>query len=95
MKAVFDRQALLGAIVPAAGISQTKNTFAAVDGLLFECPPDPKYGNYDTDKDNLCRISAFDLEKGLRTSVECTVLERGMAVINTVKILQIVRALPD
>lgn len=95
MKAIFDKQKLLAAIVPPAGISQTKNTLTAVDGLLFECPPDPKYGDYDTDNEHLCRISAFDLEKGLRTSVECTVFEKGMFIINTVKILQIVRALPD
>lgn len=95
MRAVFDKQELLAALTPAAGISQTKNTFAAVDGLLFECPPNPKFGEYDTDRDDLCRISAFDLEKGLRISVPCTVEEQGMAVLNTVKILQIVRALPD
>ena len=95
MRAVFDKQELLAALTPAAGISQTKNTFAAVDGLLFECPPNPIFGEYDTDRDDLCRISAFDLEKGLRISVPCTVEEQGMAVLNTVKILQIVRALPD
>ncbi|MBE6541694.1 MAG: DNA polymerase III subunit beta [Ruminococcaceae bacterium] len=95
MKATFDKQKLLAALIPAAGISQTKNTLTAVDGLLFECPPDPKYGDYDTDRDDLCRISAFDLEKGLRSSVECKVYEKGMFVINTVKVLQIVRALPD
>ncbi|MBQ8370524.1 MAG: DNA polymerase III subunit beta [Clostridia bacterium] len=95
MKATFDKQKLLAAITPAAGISQTKNTLTSVDGLLFECPPNPKYGDYDTDNPNLCRISAFDLEKGLRTTVECNVYEKGMFVINTVKILQIVRALPD
>lgn len=95
MKATFDKQKLLAALTPAAGISQTKNTITSVDGLLFECPPNPKYGDYDTDQENLCRISAFDLEKGLRSSVECKVYEKGMFIINTVKILQIVRALPD
>lgn len=95
MKAVFDKQELLSALTAAAGISQTKNTFAAVDGLLFECPPDAKFGDYDTERENLCRISAFDLEKGLRTSVTCTVAEKGMAVLNTAKTLQIVRTLPD
>lgn len=95
MKAVFDKQKLLAALIPPAGISQTKNTLTSVDGLLFECPPNPKYGDYDTDRDDLCRISAFDLEKGLRTSVECKIYEKGMFVINTVKILQIIRALPD
>lgn len=95
MKVTFDKQKLLAAIIPPAGISQTKNTLTSVDGLLFECPPNPKYGDYDTDKPNLCRISAFDLEKGLRTTVECNIYEKGMFVINTVKILQIIRSLPD
>lgn len=95
MKATFDKQKLLAALTPAASISQTKNTLVSVDGLLFECPPDPKFGDVDDSNPNLCRISAFDLEKGLRTSVECEVEEQGLFVINTVKILQIIRAMPD
>ena len=95
MKATFDKQKLLAALTPAAGISQTKNTLVSVDGLLFECPPDPKFGDLDDSNPNFCRISAFDLEKGLRTTVECDVEEKGLFVINTVKILQIIRAMPD
>ena len=95
MKATFDKQKLLTALTPAAGISQTKNTLVSVDGLLFECPPDPKFGDIDDSNPDLCRISAFDLEKGLRTTVECRVEEKGLFVINTVKILQIIRAMPD
>ena len=63
MKATFDKQKLLAALTPAASISQTKNTLVSVDGLLFECPPDPKFGDVDDSNPNLCRISAFDLEK--------------------------------
>lgn len=95
MKVTFDKQKLLAAITPAAGISQSKNTLASVDGLLFECPADPKFGDCDPDEANNCRISAFDLEKGLRTTVECNIYEKGMFIINAVKIQQIVRALPD
>ena len=95
MKAIFERQALLAAIGPAVSIAQTRNTMAAVDGLLFECPPNPKFGDFDGDAAGLCRISAFDLEKGMRTTVDCTVCEEGVSVINTVKMLQIVRAMPD
>lgn len=95
MKATFDKQKLLAALTPAAAISQTKNTLVSVDGLLFECPPDPKFGDIDDSNPDLCRISAFDLEKGLRTTVECRVEEKGLFVINTVKILQIIRAMPD
>ncbi|MCR5682200.1 MAG: hypothetical protein K6G29_07115, partial [Clostridiales bacterium] len=61
MKVTFDKQTLLGAIVPAAGISTTKNTLATVEGLLFECPPNPKFGEYEGEDKNVCRISAFDL----------------------------------
>lgn len=95
MKATFDKQKLLAALTPAAGISQTRNTLVSVDGLLFECPPDPKFGDTDENRPNSCRISAFDLEKGLRTTVECEIEEEGLFVINTVKILQIIRAMPD
>ena len=95
MKITFDKQKLLGALTPAASISQSKNTMATVDGLLFECPPDPRFGECDDTSANQCRISAFDLEKGLRTSVECDMEEAGLFVIDTGKILQIVRAMPD
>ena len=95
MKAVFDKQKLLEALIAAAGISQTKNTLVHVDGLLFECPPNARYGEYDVDDMTVCRISAFDLEKGIRITVPCRVIEKGMYVINTSKILQIVRAMPD
>lgn len=95
MKVTFEKSKLMSALAPAAGISQTRNTLVSVDGLLFECPPNKRYGEYDLDNPNLCRISAFDLEKGLRTTIECNVYEEGLFVINTQKILQIVRALPD
>ena len=95
MKVTFEKQKLMAALGPAASISQTKNTLVSVDGLLFECPPNKRYGDYDMDNRNLCRISAFDLEKGLRSTIECNVYEEGLFVINTQKILQIVRALPD
>ena len=95
MKVVFDKSELLSAIIPAAGISQIKNTLTTIEGLLFECPPDIKMGDFDGDTTDMCRISAFDLEKGLRTSLKCKIYEEGKYVINASKILQIVRALPD
>ena len=42
MKVTFDKAKLLGALLPAAGISQVKNTLTTVEGLLFECPPREK-----------------------------------------------------
>ena len=95
MKVTFNKAELISAIAPAAGISQIKNTLTSVEGLLFECPPDPKMGDFDGDGANMCRISAFDLEKGLRCAVECKIFKEGKYVISGSKILQIVRALPD
>ena len=95
MKVTFDKAKLLAALIPASGISQVKNTITTVDGLLFECPPNARYGAFDGDAQTTCRISAFDLEKGLQTTVSCRIEEEGMYVINTSKILQIIKVLPD
>ena len=95
MKVTFDKQELLAALTAAASVSQAKNTIASIEGLLFECPPNEKFGQYDGEDKSVCRISAFDLEKGLRMTVECSIFEEGTYIINTGKILQIVRALPD
>lgn len=95
MKVTFDKAKLLAALLPAAGISQVKNTLTNVEGLLFECPPRDKYGKFEGDPATTCRISAFDLDKGLQTTVECRTEEEGIYCINTSKILQIVRVMPD
>ena len=95
MKVTFEKEKLLAAIGPAASISQVKNTLTAVEGILFECPANEKFGKVDEDEKGLTRISAYDLEKGLRTTVECKIYEEGCCVINSSRILQIVRVLPD
>lgn len=95
MKVSFDKEKLLAAIGPAASISQVKNTLTSVEGLLFECPANEKFGKVGEEEEGMTRISAFDLEKGLRTTVECRVFEEGMCVINASQIVQIVRVLPD
>lgn len=95
MKVTFDKAKLLAALIPASGISQVKNTLTTVEGLLFECPPREKYGKFTGDKAATCRISAFDLEKGLQTTVPCVIEEEGIYVINTSKILQIIKVMPE
>ncbi len=95
MRVTFDKDKLMTALMPAAGISQVKNTLATVEGLLFECPPREKYGAFDGNLATTCRISAFDLSKGMQTTVECSIEEEGIFCINTSKILQIVRVMPE
>ena len=85
MKVQFDRDTLLAALAPAASVVPARNTVAAIEGILFECPG-PAEGT--------CQITAYDMEKGLRTSVEATILQEGSYIINSQNILQIVRSLP-
>lgn len=86
MKVIFDKGELLSALIPAAGVVPGHNSAAATDGILFECPGD---------EPGTCRISAYDMEKGVRTSINAKVMDEGKFILNTQKILQIVRSLPD
>ncbi len=86
MKVIFDKGELLSALIPAAGVVPGHNSAAAIDGILFECPgEDP----------GTCRICAYDMEKGVRTSIPAKIMDEGKFILNTQKILQIVRSLPD
>ncbi len=86
MKVIFNKNELLEAIVPAAAVSPVRNTLSSIEGILFECPGDSM---------GECRITAYDMEKGLRTKVDCKILKEGSIIINSQSILQIVRSLPD
>lgn len=86
MKAVFDRDELLTALIPAASIAPGKNTIASIEGILFECPGE---------NPGECRITSYDMEKGLRTSISATIMNSGNFIINSQNILQIVRSMPS
>lgn len=97
MKVIFEKDKLNEVLSVASGISQSKNTTSYTDGILFECPPMKKYGQCsecDSGAD-VCRISVFDLEKGFRCVIPCKIEEEGSCVINTNKIAQIIRVMPD
>ncbi len=85
MKVVFDRDKLLQALSPAASIAPGKKTIASVEGILFECPGE---------EEGTCRLTAYDMEKGLRTFVETKSMSDGSFIINSQNILQIVRSMP-
>lgn len=86
MKVIFDKSEILSALVPAAGVVPGHNSAEAIDGILFECPGE---------EPGTCRICAYDMEKGVRTNIPARVMSEGKFVLNTQKILQIVRSLPD
>ena len=80
MKILFNRNELITAIAPAMGEVSNKNTFAAIEGILIT-----------TSGQDTCILSAFDLEKGMRTTVPAKVIEEGSYIINANKLNQILR----
>ncbi|MGM9652327.1 MAG: DNA polymerase III subunit beta [Eubacteriales bacterium] len=86
MNVTFDRDTLIAAVTPAAGIASIKNTASAIEGVLLECPGE---------EPGTCRITAYDMEKGMRTSIPCDIGEEGGIVVKAQNLLQIVRALPE
>ena len=86
MKVIFDRDKLLTALAPAAAIAPGKKTIASVEGILFECPGD---------EPGTVRLTAYDMEKGMRTFVEAKSMTDGSFIINSQNILQIVRSMPS
>jgi hypothetical protein len=67
---------LLASLGPAAAIAPGKKTIASVEGILFECPGD---------MEGTCRLTAYDMEKGMRTNVETVFMTEGSFIINSQK----------
>ena len=73
MKAIFNRDVLLAALAPAAAVAPAKNTISTIEGILFECPGETE---------GTCRITSYDMEKGLRTSIAADIMEEGKIELN-------------
>lgn len=83
MKAVFEKNALIGGVTPALSSVSGRNTLPAIEGVNLRCEEPGK-----------CVITSYDLEKGFRTTIECEVEREGSYVINGQKLCQVVRTLP-
>ena len=82
MKITFMRQEISNSIAPLMSVVSNKSTLTAVEGLLIEA-----------NSSNSCTITAFDLEKGMRITVSCVVLEQGSCIINAQKFNQTLRVM--
>ena len=83
MKIIAEKSALLEALVPAAPFASNKNTIAATEGILFKTA------------EGSCQLSAYDLEKGIKTEIDCEVEQSGSCVINAQRLTQIIRTMPE
>lgn len=84
MKIKVDKSVFSDAITPLMGAVSSKNTIAAVEGILIT-----------TSGDDAIQMTSFDLEKGFRIRIPAKVLEPGSYIINGGRLNQIVRTMPE
>ncbi len=82
MKIIFNRQEISNKIAPLMSVVSGKSTLTAVEGILI-----------DANSPDSCTLTAFDLEKGIRITVDATVLEQGSYIINAQKFNQTLRVM--
>ena len=82
MKIIFNRSAVSAAVAPLMGAVSGKSTLSAIEGILIEAKfPDT------------CIMTTYDLEKGVRITLEAKVLEEGKYIINAQKFNQTLRVM--
>ena len=82
MKIIFNRQEVSNKITPLMSVVSGKSTLTAVEGILIEAnAPDS------------CTFTAFDLEKGIKITLEADVLEQGAYIINAQKFNQTLKVM--
>ncbi|MBR7111840.1 MAG: DNA polymerase III subunit beta [Clostridia bacterium] len=82
MKLILNRQQILCAVSPLMIAASGKSTLSAIDGILIEAK------HPDT-----CTFTAYDHEKGVRTTIETKVVEEGSYIINAQKFISIMRVM--
>lgn len=84
MKIIFEKNVLNSVLNAAMSAVSTKNIIPATSGILMT-----------TMGSENVNITAYDLEKGITTTVPATVVEEGEYVINAIRLNQIVKTLSD
>ncbi len=82
MKIIFNRSAVNAATTPLMCAVSGKSTLSSIDGILIEAKmPD------------ICVLTTFDLEKGVRITIEAKVIEEGSFIINAQKFYQTLKVM--
>ena len=82
MKIIFNRQVINDAVAPLMCAVSGKSTLSAIEGILI-----------DAQENGTCVLTTFDLEKGMRITVDAEVEEAGAYIINAQKFAQTVRVM--
>ena len=70
MKIIFNRNKAIATAAPLMCATTGKSVLATGDGILI-----------DAQMPDVCVFTTYDLEKGLRTTVEAKVIEEGSYII--------------
>lgn len=82
MKIIFNRSEISSAVAPLMCAVSGKSTLSTIEGILIEAKfPDTVI------------MTTFDLEKGVRITVEAKVIEEGKFIINAQKFTQTLRVM--
>lgn len=82
MKIIFNRSVVSNAVAPLMCAVSGKSTLTSIDGILITA------SHPDT-----CTLTTFDLEKGLRITINAKVIEEGSYIINAQKFNQILKVM--
>ncbi len=82
MKIIFNRQEAIRATAPLMCAVSGKSTLTETEGILIEA-------NSPTS----CTLTTFDLEKGIRITLEANVVEEGSYIINAQKFNQTIKVM--
>lgn len=82
MKIILNRLAISEAVAPLMCAISGKSTLSAIEGILI-----------DATGEDVCTMTTFDLEKGMRITVAAEICEPGAAIINAQKFVQTLRVM--
>lgn len=82
MKIIFDKATVTAAVAPLMCAVSGKSVLSTIEGILIEARvPDT------------CILTTYDLEKGVRTTIEAKVIEEGKFIINAQKFNQTIKVM--
>jgi len=82
MKIIFNRSVVNAATAPLMCAVSGKSTLSTIDGILIEAQsPD------------ICTLTTYDLDKGVRITIEAKVIEEGKYILNAQKFYQTIKVM--
>ena len=82
MKIIFNKSKMSAAVAPLMSAVSGKSTLTSIEGILIEAK-----------QPDICIMTTYDLEKGIRIQAEVEVIEEGTFIINAQKFSQTLKVM--